>query len=200
MSGLLDVGALCSRFDAGSGELEGAASFERRLSDLRGAFVDEGAYEAALALDDPVIYTVATSSPARGEGALNCAMNRILPGRIGREYFLTKGHFHAWRAAGEYYIGLSGEGVMLLEDEAGESCRMAPLQPDSALYVPGYTAHRTINTGRAPLVYLTVFPAEAGNDYGPIARHNFRKVVVEMDGKPTPMERSHFLAQLREQS
>lgn len=56
------------------------------------------------------------------------------------------------------FSGLSGEGVMLLEDEATES-RLVPLRPHHAVYVPGHTAHRTMNTGTVPLTYLGVYPA-----------------------------------------
>ena len=78
---------------------------------------------------------------------------------------------------------------MLLEDEAGVESAMMPLQPNGVVYVPGHTAHRTINTGRTPLTYLGVYPARAGHDYGAIATRNFRRVVVERDGKPTLVER-----------
>ncbi len=124
------------------------------------------------------------------------ALNRIEPGRIGREYHLTKGHFHAWAAAGEYYIGLQGEGMMLLESANRAESHLLPLRPHGAVYVPGHTAHRTLNVGDEPLVYLTVFPAEAGHDYGSIAENNFRSVVVDVDGVPTEQTRAHFLATL----
>ncbi|MEZ4638826.1 MAG: glucose-6-phosphate isomerase family protein [Caldilineaceae bacterium] len=117
-------------------------------------------------------------APDDGEGALHYAIGNLLPGRAGQEYFMTKGHFHAWRAAAEYYIGLSGEGVMLLESEDGEESRLLPLTANAAVYVPGHIAHRTINTGDEPLVYLGIYPAQAGHDYGAIAERNFRHVVV----------------------
>lgn len=187
---------LFTQFDLSGTFLAGAVWSERRLSELQDAFADRVAYRAALSAGDPVIYAVAKLAPAQGEGALNLALNRIHPGQIGREYYLTKGHFHAWRAAGEYYIGLQGEGVMLLEDAARTESQMVPLQPHSAVYVPGYTAHRTINVGKEPLVYLTIFPAEAGNDYTPIAEHNFAQVMIAVDGIPTQMARTQFMESL----
>jgi glucose-6-phosphate isomerase len=62
------------------------------------------------------------------------------------------------------------------------------------VYVPGYTAHRTINTGAIPLVYLGVYPAQAGHDYGSIAHKNFDNVVLEIDGQPVLMDRREALA------
>jgi glucose-6-phosphate isomerase len=112
-----------------------------------------------------------------------------MPGKIGDEYFMTKGHLHAWRPAAEYYFGLTGEGVLLLEDEATGESRMLPLRPNAVVYVPGRTAHRTMNVGRAPLTYLGVYPARAGHDYSSMAKKNFRCVVVERNGGPVLEER-----------
>ena len=116
-------------------------------------------------------------------------MAMAVPGRIGNEYFLTKGHLHSWREAAEIYIGLTGEGMMLLEDEASGDSRMAPLTANQVVYVPGRTAHRTVNTGTVPLTYIGVYPAAAGHDYGAIAERNFRCVVVERNGAPALVER-----------
>ena len=57
------------------------------------------------------------------------------------------------------------------------------------VYVPGNTAHRTVNTGDEPLVYLAVYPASAGHDYGVIAQRNFRSFVVKRDGQPSVLPR-----------
>ena len=186
-----------TEFDPQSGVIEGALIIERRLSDLRGSFADREAYETTLAEADPVIYTVALVEPAQGEGALHYGLGRIVPGRIGAEYYLTKGHLHAWRPAAEIYVGLSGEGAMLLEDERSGESRLLSLLPNSVVYVPGFSAHRTINTGSTLLTYLGIYSAAAGHDYSFIAGRNFRQVLVELDGQPTLTERSRFLASLQ---
>lgn len=189
---MLDLDRLLSRYDPATGELAGAKATERHLADLRGCFADAAEFEAALAAGNPLLYRVASVEPASGEGDLHYGVGCIMPGRIGREYFLTKGHLHAWRPAAEFYFGLSGEGVMLLEDETTGESRMVPLQPHHAVYVPGRTAHRTINTGAVPLTYLGVYPAKAGHDYRTIAERNFRHVVVEQAGRPTMIKRTDF--------
>jgi len=175
---------LLTRFDPTTGEIEGTVMVKRHLADLRGCFRDPNAFEQALAQGNSLVYSVAAMQSATDEGDLHYGLGVIHPGMVGDEYFLTKGHLHTWRAAAELYFGLSGEGVMLLEDEATGASRMVSLQPNSAVYVPGYTAHRTANTGKVPLVYLGVYPARAGHDYAAIAERNFRNVVVERDGKP----------------
>jgi glucose-6-phosphate isomerase len=189
---IFDIEKLSTRFDPKTGETAGAPITKRYLGDLRGCFADAAAYEAVLATGNPLLYTVASLEPGTGAGDLHYGFGQLMPGRVGDEYFMTKGHFHEWREAAEIYVGLSGEGVMLLEEESNGESRMVPLLPNHAVHVPGNTAHRTINTGRVPLIYVGVYPAAAGHDYGTIANRNFRKMVVERDGKPVMVERAEF--------
>ncbi len=196
----MHVADLFARFDPLTGTIPGVVENTRRLSDLRGFFADEAACAALIAQGDPVLYSTAAVEPDAGDGALHYAIARLMPGRVGEEYYMTKGHFHAWRPAAEVYIGLSGSGAMLLEDEAGEKSRLVPLEANSVVYVPGHTAHRTINTGEMPLVYLGIYPAAAGHDYGAIATRNFRQVVVAVNGTPTLMDRQSYLQSLRQDS
>lgn len=186
---MLDLKSLLSNYDPTAGTLPGAVAVERTLRDLQGCFADCAAYEAALAHSNPLLYTVAAVEPARGEGDLHYGIGKIMPGKIGDEYYMTKGHLHSWRPAAEFYFGLTGDGVMLLEDEASGESKIVPLQPNGVVYVPGHTAHRTMNVGTTPLTYIGVYPAKAGHDYSTIAKANFRCVVVERDGKPVMMER-----------
>jgi glucose-6-phosphate isomerase len=189
---MLPTEMLLSGYDPASGEIAAAPTVKRHLSDLRGCFADADAYEAALARSNPLLYTVAAIEPAHGQGDLHYGVGKLMPGRVGREYFMTKGHLHAWRPAAECYFGLGGEGVMLLEEEAtGESC-IVPLRPNGVVYVPGHTAHRTVNVSTVPLIYIGVYPAQAGHDYSTIAAKNFRHVVVEQGGRPTLVERMDF--------
>jgi glucose-6-phosphate isomerase len=161
----------------------------RYLADVRGCFADTAAYEAALAQDNPLLYEVTAVEPATGDGQLHYGLGILYPGKIGDEYYLTKGHYHLYRPAAEIYIGLKGSGAMVLEDEATGETRLVPLHANSAVYVPGHTAHRTVNTGSEPIVYLGIYPSNAGHDYGAIAQKNFRMLVVERDGKPTLIAR-----------
>jgi len=78
---------------------------------------------------------------------------------------------------------------MLLEDEGTGASRLEPLGAGQIVYVPGHTAHRTMNTGSEPLTYFGVYPANAGHDYGAIAERNFHKILVEENGQPTLKDR-----------
>lgn len=175
--------------DADSGLLQGGTLVERRLSDLRGCFADSTAFDRSLAQDDPVVYRVSAIEPGDDRGDLHLGLGVLMPGRVGDEYFLTKGHYHSWREAGEYYIALRGQGGLLLEDGQGLS-RFVPFRAGQLVYVPGSTAHRSINTGDEPLVYLGIYSAQAGHDYAAIAADNFKQVVLAgADGAPTVRDR-----------
>jgi glucose-6-phosphate isomerase, archaeal len=181
---------LSARLDLEAGVIDGAPVARRCLADLVGLFADKAAYDRGLAEGNPVLYTVSSVEAAQGDGQLHYGLGVLMPGKVGREYYLTKGHLHAWRPAAEVYLGLRGHGFMLLEDE--RDSRVLPLQRDTVVYVPGHTAHRTINTGNEPLIYLGVYPAAAGHEYAVFAERNFRKVVVEQDGQPVVLDRSEF--------
>lgn len=193
----LHPGDLHVAFDPESPRLGRGPVVVRRLSDLRGCYADTAAYEAALAQGDPVVYEVGSVEPAHGDGQLHTGLGILQPGRVGAEYAMTKGHLHAHRPAAEVYVGLRGEGAMLLEDETSGDARLVPLRAGEMVYVPGHTAHRTVNTGTVPLVYLGIYPANAGHDYASIARSNFRNVVVERAGQPALEPRTAFLESLR---
>lgn len=183
-------------FEPATATIEHRAPVERRLRDVQSIFADRLACQELLA-ENPLLYSVTQVEEHNGEGDLHYGLGILMPGKVGREYFMTKGHLHAWRPAAEVYIGLRGRGMMLLEDERTGECRAAPLEANSTVYVPGYTAHRTVNVGDEPLVYWGILSSAAGHDYGAVAERNFRLVVVEKDGQPVVMERTDFLAELQ---
>jgi glucose-6-phosphate isomerase len=189
----IDPKNLSVPFTLDSARLGDRPFVQRRLSDLRGCFADSAAFEARLAADDSVVYEVTAVEPAHGDGQLHYGLGILHPGKIGGEYFMTKGHYHSHRPAAEVYIGLSGEGVMLLEEEFTGESRMVPLHKNCAVYVPGHTAHRTMNTGSVPLLYLGIYPANAGHDYGTISQQNFRHMVIERNGIPHMENRNPVL-------
>ncbi len=183
---------LLSAYDPAAGTIAGRPRVERRLSELAPCFADQAAGREVLRHADPLVYAVSTFAPADGAGDLHYGLAQVMPGRVGREYFMTKGHFHAWREAAEFYFTLSGEGLMLLEGETGGRAQAVPMRPREAVYVPGRTAHRTVNVGPEPLTFLGVYPARAGYDYGAIAARNFRHVIVARDGGPAMIPREEY--------
>ena len=154
-----------------------AAVQERRLSDLQGLFADPAA-EARLLDQNPLVYRVydATDLP-KTDGHLLFSTTVIEPGRVADEYFMTRGHFHARADRAELYYGLSGRGMLLLQTPEGRF-EALPMIAGTAAYVPPYWGHRTVNTGDEPFVFLAAYPADAGYDYGTIARDGFAALVL----------------------
>jgi len=180
------------RIDVQAGTISGGVAVDRYLSDLRGCFVDEVAYEAALQRGDDLVYSVTTGVEDTADGGLCFGLGVVQPGRIGQEYYLTRGHYHAWREAAEVYLGVRGSGGLVLENDAGAE-RFVPFGAGEIVYVPGSTAHRTVNTGNEPFTYLGIYPAKAGHDYASIADDNFSLVVTVGPDGPVVRNRSDVL-------
>lgn len=186
----LAVAQLWRHINLGDHTMSGADLSQKRLSDLGECFADHDAYLARLAQGDDIVYTVATAPSLAGPGDLAYGLGTLQPGTVGDEYFLTRGHYHAWREAAEVYIGLSGQGGLVLQNEAGD--QFVPLGAGDVVYVPGFTAHRTVNTGQLPLVYLGIYPARAGHDYAGIAEDNFNLIVRLTEQGPQVVARNHY--------
>jgi glucose-6-phosphate isomerase len=80
-------------------------------------------------------------------------MSILEPGRVADEFFMTRGHLHEISDRSELYIGLSGQGVMVLETVAGDS-QVVAVEPGEAVYVPGNRVHRSVNVGTDRFVTL----------------------------------------------
>jgi glucose-6-phosphate isomerase, archaeal len=141
-----------------------SASLVRRLSDMAGAYQDEAAVQAILDRgDDPVIYTAFDADVPPEPGQLLFRTTVISAGTVGSEFYMTRGHHHV-RDSAELYLGMSGEGIMLMESRDGDVATQ-PLTPSASVYVPPGWSHRTINTGDVPLVFLATWFGDAGHDY-----------------------------------
>jgi glucose-6-phosphate isomerase len=152
---------------------------QRRLSALHGQFLDTEAYEKMLAVEDSLIYEVYEIKRPEVEGEILMGVSIVHPGKVGREFFMTKGHFHSVLETAEVYLCMKGEGFMVMENPEGESSVEA-LSPGKVLYVPPRWAHRSVCTSRQEdLVTFFSYPANAGHDYGTIEQRGFRKLVVE---------------------
>lgn len=151
----------------------------RRLSALKGQFLDQAAYEKMLAEDDRLVYEVYEIHRPEVEGELLQGISIVHPGKVGQEFYMTKGHFHTVLETGEVYYCLQGEGFMVMETPEGETC-VEPLAPGRVLYVPPRWAHRSVCTSRQQdLITFFAYPGNAGHDYGTIERLGFRRLVIE---------------------
>ena len=158
----------------------------RRLSEMLGAYADaEAAQQLISDAGDPVIYRAFDAPVPEDRDHLVYRTTIISPGRVGAEYFMTKGHHHK-RDSAEFYLGMSGTGLMVLQDRAGD-LRVEKLLPDVSVYVPPGWAHRTVNTGDDDLVFLAVYLGDAGHDYASIERDGFTARVFATGDGPEVM-------------
>ncbi len=171
-------------FDLKSGISETVDTGKRYLSQMRGIFADDAALDALLVNGDALVYEFHSLPVPEHEGDLAFGCSIVYPGKVGDEYFMTKGHFHTILDTAEVYYCLSGQGYMLLENKGGDYSAHE-LTPGKAVYVPKGYAHRSINTGLTEkLVTFFVFRADAGHDYGTIEQKGYGTLVVESDGVP----------------
>lgn len=116
------------------------------------------------------------------------------PGRAGREYIKTLGHYHTWDFKETYRV-ISGEGIALLQKRAGDAdavladVRIIPVRAGDTLEIePGY-GHILVNTGDAFLVTIDDSPSNDASrphaDYEPVRRmRGMAYFIVEDNGAP----------------
>jgi glucose-6-phosphate isomerase len=171
-------------FDLHTGLSEVKGPIRRHLSKMKGFFADEEAYERKIALGDTLVYEFFDMGVPDSEKDVAYGTSVTYPGKIGDEYFMTKGHFHTVIDTAEVYYCLRGRGYMMMENPEGD-WEVQELTPGHAVYVPGRYAHRSINVSSdEPLITFFAFPGNAGHDYGTIETKGFRKLVVERNGEP----------------
>ncbi|HSK91052.1 MAG TPA: glucose-6-phosphate isomerase family protein [Euzebyales bacterium] len=161
---------------------------ERRLSDMPGYYLaqpDDG--------DDPVVYRVHLIPVTAANSEIQCSTTVLEPGRVGDEFFMTKGHFHQVRDRSEIYIGLAGEGRLVMATEDGRHA-VEPIRPGTVSYVPGGWAHRSVNVGDDRLVFFAAYVGDAGHDYGTIAQRGLPVMVVAGEEGPQVVTNPRYAA------
>ena len=154
----------------------------RHLSDMKSMYFDLEATQKIINEDNRVIYRVYNIDIPEEYGHLQHCTSIIYPGRVGDEFHMTKGHFHAQEDTAEIYLALQGTGKLLMQKKDTE-VKILDMQSGSISYIPPYWAHRTINTGNTPLIFFAVYPGDAGHNYGIIESKGFRKLIVKKDGQ-----------------
>jgi glucose-6-phosphate isomerase, archaeal len=173
------------RLDWLAGGLDGLPAKEsvKKLADLEPLFQNRAAFQAM----DPQmeIYRVRSwmPVPAGSQGGLFWGVTILQPGKVGEEYFMTHGHFHANRTRAEYYCGVKGEGLLIRMDEH-RSTSAETMEPGTLHYIRGEHAHRVVNVGSAPLIFWACWCSDAGYNYGAIRERGFGARVVEREGRP----------------
>lgn len=166
------------------GQIDGGTRvYRKHLGDLTGVYRDTAAHEARVREEgaDALVYYVHDHTYQSTPGALIVGTSTVLPGLVGEEYALTRGHLHAIPDRAELYYCLRGHGVMLLDTLDGQSVAIE-LRAGDAVNVPGHWVHRSVNVGDEPFTTLFSYNADAGQDYDLIARAGGMKTLIVRDG------------------
>ena len=83
-------------------------------------FSDEQAYKEQLEKEDVLIYEFYDMGVPESEKEIANGTSITYPGKIGNEYYMTKGHFHTVLDTAEVYYCLRGHGYMLMESPEGD--------------------------------------------------------------------------------
>ncbi|NQU76211.1 MAG: cupin domain-containing protein [Planctomycetes bacterium] len=169
--------------DLTTGQMPGATNhLVRRASDMKGHYADAAALDRLIAAGDPVHYEVFEYPVPEQDGHLMYCISKLLPGLVGEEFWMTKGHYHSVAETAEIYLCLQGKGYMIMKLNDGR-CDAQPMERGRMIYVPPHWAHRSINTGSEPLVSFCVYPAHAGHNYGDIVTEGFPQRVFRRNGR-----------------
>jgi glucose-6-phosphate isomerase len=162
--------------------VDGGGRYRKTYRDLDGLYADKEAFaEIVRTKGGDIAYEVTSYTPGSKVSDLIMGVTRMSPGKVGREYYLTRGHIHANGDRPEIYHTLSGRGIMQMESPDGE-VRLIEMGPQQVCYVPPFWIHRSVNIGSGDLVMFFAYPADSGQDYGIIERSNGMRVRVMDDG------------------
>lgn len=166
---------------------------QRNLGNMADQYLDQDACRAVQDKEDTLLYEVYELKCPEVAGELLHGISIVYPGKVGNEYYMTKGHYHLVLETAEIYYTLKGHGYMVLETPEGDWA-VEELIPGRVLYVPPRWAHRSVNIGSDEnLVMFFAYPGNAGHDYGTIETQGFRKLVLEKDGRPEIVDNPRWL-------
>jgi glucose-6-phosphate isomerase, archaeal len=167
----------------GTVQVAGLKMSEKKLGQLTGIFRDQQAWKQ---LDpETIVYRVHWWEPVEPgtEGGLFWGLTEIQPGRVGKEYFMTRGHWHVIRNRAEFYGTITGRGKLVLMNREGQTW-FEDMRPGSLHYVAGEVAHRIVNTGEVPIRVIACWPSDAGHDYEINGGRGFGARIIENHGDP----------------
>lgn len=167
-------------FDLITGLSRELQSSKRTISDMLGMYADADATEKLIKEGDPLVYEYYDIGAPNASQDLAFGTSIVYPGKVGNEYFMTKGHFHNILDTAEVYYCLQGHGYILMENHEGD-WNAQELAPGQAVYVPPCYAHRSINVGNTPLITFFCFRGDAGHDYDTIETMGYRKIIIDRD-------------------
>lgn len=149
------------------------------LSKIRDLFKYQDEIKRILEKDDLIIYETYYPDIEENEMYLFYGITKIHPGRIGKEFFMTRGHIHKPEVMSETYTCLSGKGMLLVQKD--KKIKKIPMTPGTIAYVGPYSMHRTYNTGNEPFIFITSIRADYMHDYSILENPGFVDTVTVDD-------------------
>lgn len=159
---------------------------QRRLADMKGAY-------AADCDGAELVYEVFNVDVPEKNSELQTCTTRLHHGKVGDEYFMTKGHFHEIRDRSEVYITAAGHGRLIMATEDGEWA-VEEMSPGSMNYIPGGWSHRSVNVGDEPLIFFAAYIGDSGHDYGTIETRGFPVLVIAGSSGPEVVPNPRYLS------
>ncbi len=155
----------------------------RSIQNIANIFIDQEAIKKIS--EKTMVYYVQFWMPvAEGTaGGLFFGTSTLMPGKVGSEYFMTKGHYHAQSDRAEYYWGVQGKGMLIMMDRKRNTWAEM-IYPGSLHFISGEIAHRLANTGHEKLIVGACWPSDAGHNYEEIENNGFSARLFEEEGNP----------------
>ncbi len=91
-------------FDLKNGMSQLSSPTKRKLSNMQGMYDDVKAFCEMLEVHDPLIYEFYELGAPEDNGDIAFGTSIVYPGKVGDEYFMTKGHFHSIIDTAEVYL------------------------------------------------------------------------------------------------
>ena len=142
---------------------EGVNISQKRYKDIQSIYakVDTSLAEDTLMYE---VYTLEEDQPSLG--SLCWGLSVLYPVSVCGECNMTRGHYHCDPTCNEFYYGASGEGLLLLTDENGNTY-----------------AETVKDTGNTPLKVICAWSSQAGHDYQRMEREPFSARIFKEEGK-----------------
>lgn len=156
---------------------------DRFLSDFPYMFQEIDSVQEIIKSGDRKIYEICYYPFLTDNSDMALGVTTILSGTVGKQYHMTKGHFHERNDQPEIYHCVNGVGFLQMMDSDGNYFS-APWEKGTITHIPPQFAHRVINTGEQPLIFVAVFHISAGHEYDFIKDKGFKFNYYEVDGKP----------------
>jgi len=168
-----------SHLELESGKIGSNANcWDRKLSEMTEIYDQENINNQLDISGNTIVYRVYEHELPYEKGHLIPVTTILYPGRVGNQFFMTKGHYHENRGTAEVYLILNGEGVLTMQTEDGQHQEIE-FSTEDLLYIPPFWAHRMVNTSISdPLIFYGIYPADAGHDYQTIVETGFKKKVI----------------------